>query len=144
MAAGAAIALIGSRGSVSSRDQATGTAPAGASVPAGQGAPTVTGGSSGTLGPAPGGVTATLVTDTSVRLTWANTRQASQVLVSMGAGANVRVFANHSPLTITGLDPARPYCFAVGYYLGTQGSATQVAWSTITTSACVRGGVPSG
>jgi serine/threonine protein kinase len=92
---------------------------------------------------APSDVIATLVTSTSVRLTWTNTRPASQVVVSLGTGEPVRVYANSSAVTVTGLARGHPYCFAVGYYLGLQGSATRVAWSTLTDAACVNGAIPS-
>lgn len=132
----AVYALTGSRGGSPGAARGTAAPSAGSAASAATGAQ-----SAGAA--APGDVTATLVTATSVRLTWTNTQPASQVLISLGAGVNVRVFPNRSPLTITGLDPARPYCFAVGYYLGLRGSAAQVAWSTVTTGACVRGGTPS-
>ena len=64
------------------------------------------------------------------------------MVVSLGAGTPVKVYTDSSPVSVTGLAPGRPYCFAVGYYLGVQGSATDVAWSTVTTSSCVNGGTP--
>ncbi len=98
-------------------------------------------GSAATVSP-PQHVTAVADGDTSVRLSWTNagTHAAdSQVIVSMGSGYKTRALPNQSPQVITGLTPMQPYCFAVGYYVG---SGRGVAYSKVTTSSCVNGGSP--
>jgi serine/threonine protein kinase len=97
----------------------------------------------GTVAP-PQDVTAVVLNDTSVRLSWANAgphAHDSQVIVSMGSGYNPRPMPNQSPQVITGLSPMQPYCFAVGYYIGS--GSVNVAYSKITTKACIRGGKPA-
>jgi len=133
---GAYLLLFGSPGRPASAMAASASAPASA----GHGPKSAAGASAAS----PGQVTASLATATSVRLSWTNTVQASQVVVSLGSGVPVRVYANASPVTVSGLEPGQPYCFAVGYYLGVQGSQAQVAWSAVTARACVNGGTPDG
>jgi eukaryotic-like serine/threonine-protein kinase len=92
----------------------------------------------------PADVTAVAVSGTSVRLSWKNTgshAQNAQVVVTMGSGYEPRFLPNHSPQVITGLSPVEPYCFAVGYYVGS--GSVNVAYSKVTPRACIRGGTPA-
>jgi serine/threonine protein kinase len=94
--------------------------------------------------PPPQDVTAVVLSDTSVRLSWKNDgphASDAQVIVSMGSGYNPRPVPNQSPQVITGLSPTQPYCFAVGYYVGS--GAVNVAYSKVTAQACIRGGKPA-
>jgi serine/threonine-protein kinase PknK len=118
-----------------------------ATTPAASATPTASSAAAGntaaTVAP-PQDVTAVVVSDTSVRLSWANAgphAHDSQVIVSMGSGYNPRPLPNKSPQVITGLSAAQPYCFAVGYYIGS--GPVNVAYSKITTKACIRGGKPA-
>lgn len=113
------------------------TAPTATTSAAGGGA---AGGGVAAVAP-PAGVTAVAVSQTSVRLSWKNTgphASDANVIVSMGVGYKTRVLSNQSPQLITGLNPVQPYCFAVGYYI----ASGNVAYSKVTTRACIRGGAP--
>jgi Protein kinase domain len=92
----------------------------------------------------PQDVTAVVLNDTSVRLSWKNDgshARDAQVIISMGSGYKPRPLPNQSPQTITGLSPTQPYCFAVGYYVGS--GPVNVSYSKVTAQACVRGGKPA-
>ena len=94
--------------------------------------------------PPPQDVTAVVLSDTSVRLSWKNNgshARDAQVIVSMGSGYTPRPLQNQSPQVITGLSPTQPYCFAVGYYIGS--GPVNVSYSKVTAQACVRGGKPA-
>ena len=118
-------------------------APTSASAPATSTAGALAEGNAAATVP-PQGVTAVVVSETSVRLSWTNAgphAHDAQVIVSMGTGYSTRALPNQSPQVITGLSPTQPYCFAVGYYVGSE--PVNVAYSKITTKACIRGGAPA-
>jgi serine/threonine protein kinase len=111
------------------------------SAPGGAAAAAAAAGGTAAAAP-PGDVTAVAVSQTTVRLSWKNTgphASDANVIVSMGAGYKTRVLLNQSPQLITGLHPAEPYCFAVGYYI----ASGDVAYSKVTAKACIRGGTPN-
>ena len=88
--------------------------------------------------PRPADVTAVAVNGSTARISWKNTEPASvyrDVVISLGEGDPVRAVPNDSPQLITGLDPAKAYCFAVGYV----GAGGKPSYSR---PACIRGGVP--
>jgi hypothetical protein len=111
----------------------TSTSPS-ASVPAVNAAPV----------PPPQDVTAVVLSDTSVRLSWKNDGphgRDAQVIITMGSEYKPRPLPNQSPQVITGLSPTQPYCFAVGYYVGS--GPVNVSYSKVTDQACIRGGKPA-
>ena len=86
----------------------------------------------------PTDVTAVAVNGSAARISWKNTEPASlyrDVVISLGEGTPVRAVPNDSPQLITGLQPAKAYCFAVGY-VGPDGKPSY------SRPACIRGGVP--
>lgn len=90
--------------------------------------------------PPPTEVTAVPVHGSAVQISWRDTAPPGryrQVVISLGAGNKSYVVADRSPQVISGLDPAKPYCFAVGYVYNLSGAA-----SYSTPPACIRGGVP--
>jgi serine/threonine protein kinase len=103
--------------------------------------------SPGTAPPPPADVTAVLVSGSSVRISWKNTEPAGKypsVVISPGTGQGLstRPFTNQSPQVFTGLVPGKPYCFAVGYVYSITGEKARTSYSTVTSRACVNGGVP--
>jgi hypothetical protein len=90
----------------------------------------------------PQNVRATVDGGTSVKLTWTDTgphAADSDVIVTLGSGYATRAIPNKSPQVITGLTAMQPYCFAVGYYVG----SGEVAYSKVTAASCVNGGTPA-
>lgn len=88
----------------------------------------------------PTGVTVALVGGgTSAQVSWTDPPASSQysAIISMGAGHNPIPARGADPLTVTGLTPGQPYCFAVGYLLDLHGDVTY------STPVCVNGGVAS-
>lgn len=90
--------------------------------------------------PPPTNVTVVPVRGSAVQISWRDTAPPGryrQVVISLGAGNKSYVVADRSPQVISGLDPAKPYCFAVGYVYNLSGAASYSA-----PPACIRGGVP--
>src|SRR5207247_9433957 len=90
----------------------------------------------------PTDVAAAAVNGSQARISWRNTASFQYVVISLGNGPGIRTraFPNRSPQLFTGLDPGKPYCFAVGYEYDP--GAKPPAYSVVTGKACINGGVP--
>ena len=131
---GVAYLLAAPKHPAANRAAATASTSPTATVSAGSAAPV----------PPPQDVTAVVLSDTSVRLSWKNDgphARDAQVIITMGSGYKPRPLPNQSPQVISGLSATQPYCFAVGYYVGS--GPVNVSYSKVTAQACIRGGKPA-
>jgi hypothetical protein len=95
---------------------------------------------SATATPIPPDGVAVVASGTELKVSWHDPEGNPQhfpVVITLGADHLPKPVAGGSPQVLTGLDPAKPYCVAVGYVYSMDG---RTAYST---PECVRGGQAS-